>query len=81
MARVMAGQMACGRVTVRRTPATRHSPDLNPIEQMFAKLKALLRKAAARSVETTWRHISELLTQFTPDECVNYLTDACYAST
>jgi len=58
-----------------------YSPDLNPIEQMFAKLKTLLRKLAARSVEATWRRIGELLTQFTPDECVNYLTHAGYAST
>jgi transposase len=58
-----------------------YSPDLNPIEQMFAKLKTLLRKLAARSVEATWRRIGELLTQFTPDECANYLTHAGYAST
>jgi transposase len=58
-----------------------YSPDLNPIEQMFAKLKTLLRKAAARSVEATWRRIGELLTQFTPEECANYLTHAGYAST
>jgi transposase len=56
-----------------------YSPDLNPIEQMFAKLKTLLRKLAARSVEATWRRIGELLTQFTPDECANI--DAGYAST
>ena len=58
-----------------------YSPDLNPIEQMFAKLKTLLRKLAARSVEATWRRIGELLTQFTPDECAKYLTHAGYAST
>ena len=58
-----------------------YSPDLNPIEQMFAKLKTLLRKLAARSIEATWRRIGELLTQFTPDECANYLIDAGYAST
>ena len=45
-----------------------YSPDLNPIEQMFAKLKTLLRKLAARSVQATWLRIGELLTQFTPDE-------------
>ena len=58
-----------------------YSPDLNPIEQMFAKLKTLLRKLAARSVQATWLRIGELLTQFTPDECANYLTHAGYAST
>lgn len=58
-----------------------YSPDLNPIEQMFAKIKTLLRKLAARSVEATWRRIGELLTQFTPDECAKYLTHAGYAST
>ena len=58
-----------------------YSPDLNPIEQMFAKLKTLLCKLAARSVEATWRRIGELLTQFTPDECAKYLTHAGYAST
>jgi transposase len=58
-----------------------YSPDLNPIEQMFAKLKTLLRKAAARSVDATWRRIGEVLTQFTPDECANYFLDAGYAAT
>ena len=45
-----------------------YSPDLNPIEQVFAKLKTLLRKLDARTVETTWRGIGQLL-EFTPDEC------------
>ena len=43
-----------------------YSPDLNPIEQVFAKLKTLLRKAAERTVETTWRRIGQLLDQFDP---------------
>jgi len=59
----------------------KYSPDLNPIEQMFAKLKHLLRKAAERTVEATWRKIGELLQQFTPEECINYFTNAGYAST
>jgi len=59
----------------------KYSPDLNPIEQMFAKLKHLLRKAAERTVEATWRKIGELLQQFTPEECTNYFTNAGYAST
>lgn len=58
-----------------------YSPDLNPIEQVFAKLKTLLRRAAERSVEATWRRIGSLLDAFTPDECANYLANAGYAST
>jgi transposase len=58
-----------------------YSPDLNPIEQVFAKLKTLLRKAAERTVEATWRRIGSLLDCFTPDECANYIANAGYAST
>ena len=58
-----------------------YSPDLNPIEQVFAKLKTLLRKAAERTVEATWRRIGALLTCFTPQECANYFANAGYAST
>jgi transposase len=57
-----------------------YSPDFNPIEQLFAKLKALLRKAAERSVEALWNRIAELLSAFTPDECANYFRNAGYAS-
>ena len=57
-----------------------YSPDLNPIEQVFAKLKTLLRKAAARTVEATWMSIGQLLDRFTPSECANYLRNAGYAS-
>jgi transposase len=57
-----------------------YSPDLNPIEQVFAKLKTLLRKANERSVETVWRRIGTLLEEFPPDECANYLTNSGYAS-
>jgi transposase len=57
-----------------------YSPDLNPIEQVFAKLKTLLRKAAERSVDATWRRIGSLLDRFTPAECANYLANAGYAS-
>jgi transposase len=59
----------------------RYSPDLNPIEQVFAKLKTLLRKTDPRTVETTWRNIGDLLDRFTPQEYANYLTNAGYAST
>lgn len=57
-----------------------YSPDLNPIEQLFAKLKTLLRKAAERTVEATWRRIGELLKAFSPQECANYFRAAGYAS-
>lgn len=49
-----------------------YSPDLNPIEQVFAKLKTLLRKAAERTVEATWKRIGSLLQAFSPQECANY---------
>jgi transposase len=55
-----------------------YSPDLNPIEQMFAKLKALLRKIAARSVEALWTAIGQLVRTFEPDECRNYIRNSGY---
>ena len=55
-----------------------YSPDLNPIEQAFAKLKALLRKAAERSVDGLWNAIGRLLDLFPPAECVNYLANSGY---
>src|ERR1700742_1726279 len=58
-----------------------YSPDLNPIEQVFAKLKTLLRKAAERYVEATWHRIGSLLDAFPPHECANYLRNSGYAST
>ena len=58
-----------------------YSPDLNPIEQVFAKLKHLMRKAAERTVEATWRRIGKLLDQFSAQECGNYLKNAGYGST
>ena len=58
-----------------------YSPDLNPIEQVFAKLKALLRKADPRSVEQAWKTIGTLLDEFTAGECASYLHHAGYAST
>jgi transposase len=57
-----------------------YSPDLNPIEQAFAKLKTLLRKAAERTVEATWKRIGALLDCFSPTECANYFANAGYAS-
>lgn len=55
-----------------------YSHDLNPIEQVFAKLKALLRKAAPRTREALWRTIGEKLSMFTPAECQNYLRHCGY---
>ena len=57
-----------------------YSPDLNPIEQVFAKLKHLLRKAAERTLEATWKRIGTLLDCFSPNECQAYLANAGYAS-
>jgi transposase len=56
-----------------------YSPDLNPIEQVFAKLKHLLRKAAERTNDATWRRIGSLLDEFAPDECQNYFNNSGYA--
>jgi transposase len=56
-----------------------YSPDFNPIEQLFAKLKALLRKAAERSVESLWNRIAALLNAFSHSECTNYFRNAGYA--
>jgi transposase len=55
-----------------------YSPDLNPIEQLFAKLKALIRKAAARSREALWNAIGRLLSRFSSGECANYFANAGY---
>src|SRR5258708_26906002 len=68
-----------------RSPAAKlfflpkYSPDLNPIEQVFAKLKHLLRKCAARTVEALCAAIGQLLQAFPPDECANYFANAGYA--
>lgn len=59
----------------------KYSPDLNPIEQVFAKLKHLLRKAAARTVKTVCAAIGQLLGAFTADECANYFKHAGYELT
>ena len=57
----------------------KYSPDLNPIEQVFAKLKHLLRKAAARTQEAVCQTIGTLLDTYTPQECANYLAHSGYA--
>ena len=58
-----------------------YSPDLNPIEKLFAKFKALLRRAQARTVEALWQRIGELLDDFSPQECANYFRASGYVIT
>ena len=58
-----------------------YSPDLNPIEMVFAKLKTLLRKADERSVAAVWHRIGSLLQQFSANECANYVRHAGYDHT
>jgi len=58
-----------------------YSPDLNPIEQMFAKLKALLRKAKERTIDDLWARIGTLLDEVSAQECANYFTHAGYSAT
>jgi transposase len=57
-----------------------YSPDLNPIEQAFAKIKAHLRKAEARTFEALWHALGDICDLFEPQECWNYLKAAGYAS-
>jgi transposase len=58
-----------------------YSPDLNPIEKLFSKLKTLLRKAAKRSTDDLWKEIGELLNTLSPSECENYLSSSGYVCT
>jgi transposase len=62
--------------TLRYLPS--YSPDLNPIEQVFAKLKAMLRAAAARTTEALWAAVGRLLASFPPAECARYLAHCGY---
>ena len=57
-----------------------YSPDLNPIEQAFAKIKHWMRQAQKRTIEDTWRHIGHLVSTINPCECENYFVNAGYAS-
>lgn len=71
------------RQAIRQTGARlfllpKYSPDLNPIEQVFAKLKHLLRKAAARTRQAVCAAIGQLLGTYTPDECANYFRNSGY---
>jgi len=58
-----------------------YSPDLNPIEQVFAKLKHLMRKSAERTIDATWRRIGTLLDRFSAGECFRYFSNAGYGAT
>ena len=62
--------------TLRYLPP--YSPDFNPIEMAFSKLKALLRKAAARTIDDLWDTIAQSLDAFTPTECANFFAAAGY---
>ena len=55
-----------------------YSPDFNPIEKAFSKLKALLRQAAARTIPALWTAIADALPRFTSTECANYFTACGY---
>jgi transposase len=59
----------------------KYSPDLNPIEQLFAKLKHLLRQQAPRTVDAVWQAIGQSLDAFTPQECENYFRNSGYGQT
>jgi len=73
------------RTAIEATGATLHylppySPDLNPIEMAYSKLKALLKKAAARTIDDLWTAIARALPQLTPSDCANYFAAAGYGS-
>lgn len=55
-----------------------YSPDLNPIENAFSKLKAMLRKAAARTIDQLWDAIGRIIQTYSPQECANYFAAAGY---
>ena len=62
----------------RRFYLPAYSPDFNPIEQVFSKLKSLIRKAGKRTREALWKCIGKTLEQFSPQECSNYLRNSGY---
>ncbi len=75
----MAVRRAIRDVGARLVFLPKYSPDLNPIEQVFAKFKTLLRKAGARSYEAVSQACAQILTQYPPDECAAYIRNAGYA--
>ena len=58
----------------------KYSPDLNPIEMAFSKLKAHLRKAAARTIDALWRAVGDICSLFTPEECWNFFKEHGYVA-
>lgn len=66
------------RDSARRRLLPPYSPDLNPIENAFAKRKAILRRAAARTIPALWDTIRDVLPAFNPKECANYFTATGY---
>lgn len=66
---------ACGARILFLPP---YSPDMNPIEHLFSKIKALLRKAAERSVEGVWKRIGKIIDAISPQECENYIRNLGY---
>jgi len=58
-----------------------YSPDLNPIEQAFSKIKHWMRMAQRRTLEDAWRHIGQLVQTIEPAECANYIANAGYGAT
>ena len=79
--KAMAVRQAIRKAGAKRVFLPKYSPGLNPIEQVFAKLKHLLRKAAARTPDTVCAAIAEILDAFTPEECANYFENSGYART
>ena len=73
-------EQAINAVGATLRPLPPYSPDLNPIENLFAKLKALLRKARTRNSATLWHEVGNLLQCFSPQECANYLAASGYVS-
>ena len=57
-----------------------YSPDLNPIEMAFAKLKAHLRRAGARTIDALWQAVGDICQLYSPEECWNYLKEAGYVA-
>ena len=76
VAGVKAAIEAAGASLCRLPP---YSPDFNPIEQVFAKLKAILRRIAARTRDNLWDAIGTALSAFTPQECRNYIIHSGYS--
>ena len=74
-------RQAIRRAGARLLLLPKYSPDLNPIEQVFSKLKHLLRKAAQRTRETVCAAIGQILGTFTPSECANYFANSGYGQT